>query len=273
MPKKVRADDGLGFDNVPEIYDRVRPTYPPELFDELFSYLRSGGHRRAVEIGPATGQATRPLLEHDIAVTAVEQGERLAEFLRTKLGGEFPRLEVLTSKFEDAELESGAFDLVLAATSFHWIEPETRFQRSHDLLRDGGTLAVVHTNQINSSADHGFFARVQPVYDHHQQNDPPLALPTEDELTPPEYGGLVASGLFEEIHLHRYRWDQTYTSAEYGDLMRSYSGTQAMEPPQQEAMIGDVCGLIDAEFAGAITRPLVMTLSVGRRSRGAGGPG
>ncbi len=264
MPKKVRADDGLGFDNVPEIYDRVRPTYPPELFDELFAYLPDGA-LRGVEIGPGTGKATRPLLEHGIAVTAVEPGKALAEFLRDKLGGEFPRLEVLTSKFEDAELESGAFDLVFAATSFHWIDPETRFQRCHDLLRDGGALAVVHTNQIASAADKGFFARVQPVYDRHQENDPRYAPPSEDELIPEAHEGLVESGLFEDIQLHKYRWDQTYTSAEYADLMRSYSGTQAMEPPQQEAMIDDVCAVIDAEFGGSITRPLVMTLSLGRR--------
>ncbi len=266
MTERVRADDGLGFDNVPEIYDRVRPTYPPELFAELLSFLRRSDNLRAVEIGPGTGKATRPLLEQGIAVTAVEPGPALAKFLRDKLGGEFPQLEVLTGKFEDAELEAGAFDLVLAATSFHWLDRETRFQRCHGLLREGGTLAVIHTNQIESPADRGFFARVQPVYDRHQHNDPPLALPTEGGLTPEEYDGLVASGLFDEVQLHKYRWDQTYTSAEYGDLMRSYSGTQAMEPPQQEALIGDVCAFIDAEFGGSITRPLVITLSLGRRA-------
>ncbi len=270
MPETVRADDGLGFDNVPEIYDRVRPTYPPELFDELFSYLPSDDGLRAVEVGPGTGKAMRPLLEHGIAVTAVEPGGRLAEFLRTNLGGEFPRLEVVNAKFEDADLESGAFDLVFAATSFHWLDPETRFQRCHELLREGGALAVVHTNQIESTADGGFFARVQPVYVKHQQDKRDssgisgLELPGED-VRPPEYDGLVASGLFDEIRLHRYRWDQTYTSSEYADLMRSYSGTQAMEPPQQEAMIGDVCALIDAEFGGSITRPLVITLTLGRK--------
>ena len=266
MSDKVRADDGLGFDNVPEIYDRVRPAYPPELFDALFSYLSSDTGLRAVEIGPGTGKATRPLLEHGIAVTAVEPGKQLAAFLSKKLGAEYTRLDVLIAKFEDAELEAGAFDLVLAATSFHWLDKATRFQRCHDLLREGGTLAVVHTNQIESTADGGFFARVQPVYDRHQDNDPGYALPTEDELVPPDHDGLVASGLFDDVTLHKYRLDQRYTSREYGDLMRSYSGTQAMEPPHQEALIGDVCALIDAEFGGAITRPLVMTLSLGRKS-------
>ena len=266
MTEKVRADDGLGFDNVPEIYDRVRPGYPPELFDALFSYLGRDHDLRAVEIGPGTGKATRPLLDHGIAVTAVEPGGQLAAFLNQKLGGDFPRLDVVVAKFEEAELEAGAFDLVLAATSFHWLDKETKFQRCHDLLREGGTLAVAHTNQIDSTADGGFFAAVQPVYDRHQDNDPGYAPPAEDELVPPDHGGLVASGLFDDVTLHKYRWDQRYTSREYADLMRSYSGTQAMEPPQQEAMIGDVCVLIDSEFGGAITRPLVMTLSLGRRS-------
>ena len=266
MPEKVRADDGLGFDNVPEIYDRVRPTYPPELFGTLFAYLSRDSGLRAVEIGPATGKATWPLLEHGIAVTAVEPGASLAAFLEDKLGGEYAALDVVVAKFEDAALEAGAFDLVLAATSFHWVDKETRFQRCHELLREGGAFAVIHTNQIESDVDAGFFAAAQPIYDRHQDNDPGYAPPSEDELEPEEYGGLVASGLFDDIQLHKYRWDQTYTSREYGDLMRSYSGTQAMTPPQQEALIGDITAFIDAEFGGAITRPLVMTLSLGRRS-------
>ncbi len=259
------ADDGLGFDNVPEIYDRIRPTYPVELFDRLFAYVTGDGQPRAVEIGPGTGQATRPLLERGIAVTAVEPGEQLAAFLSDKLGGEFPRLDVVNAKFEDADLEQGAFDLIFAATSFHWLDPMTRFQRSRDLLRQGGALAIVHTNQIESSADGGFFARVQPIYDRYQHDHPRLKLPSEAELTPPEFADFSQTRLFEDIQLYRYRWDQTYTSAEYGDLMRSYSGTQAMEVPRQEALIRDVCSLLDAEFGASVTRPLVITLTLGRK--------
>lgn len=260
----ARADDGIGFDNVPEIYDRIRPTYPEALFDALTSYLGREGHVRAVEIGPGTGQATRPLLERGIAVTAVEPGARLAAFLSKKLAGEFPALDVVNAKFEDADLEPGAYDLILAATSFHWLDLSSRLQRCHDLLRPGGTLAIVGTNQIDSTADEGFFERVQPVYMQHQQHGGGLSLPGED-VTPPEYFEVQASDLFNEPALHRYRWDQHYTSEEYGDLMRSYSGTQALEPSAQEAMIGDVCALIDTEFGGSITRPLVITLTLGRR--------
>ena len=261
----VRADAGLGFDNVPEIYDRIRPTYPPELFDALLSYRGSAReHRlRAVEIGPGTGQATRPLLERGIAVTAVEPGERLAAFLSKKLAG-YPTLEVVNAKFEDAALEWGAFDLILAATSFHWLDRALRWEKCHALLNAGGALAIVSTNQIESAADGGFFDRVQPIYERHQAGNGGLELPGED-VVPQEYSETEESDLFGEIALHRYRWDQHYTSQQYADLTRSYSSTQAMEPSAQEALIGDVCALIDREFGGSITRPLVITLMLGRR--------
>ena len=265
----VRAEQGLGFDNVPEIYDRVRPTYPPELFDELLSYLGSAPERglRAVEIGPATGQATRSLLERGIAVTAVEPGARLAAYLSRKLA-DFSTLEVVNAKFEDAPLEPGAYDLILAATSFHWVDRASRWERCQALLNGRGALAIVSTNQIESVADGGFFARVQPVYDRHQpdngEDEGGFELPGED-VVPQEYTEIDASQLFGEVALHRYRWDQRYTTQEYGDLMRSYSRTQAMEPAAQDALISDVCALIDSEFGGSITRPLVITLTLGRR--------
>ena len=261
----TRADLGRGFDNVPEIYDRIRPGYPEPLFDDLLSFLDQATHRdlRAVEIGPGTGQATRSLLQRGIAVTAVEPGERLAAYLTEKLRNESPGLEVVNATFEECALESGAYDLILAATSFHWIDPRIRLQKSHDLLREGGALAVISTNQIRSSADKGFFDRVQPVYKRHRE-DKLQELPGPD-VTPPEFPDVQASRLFAEPELHRYRWDQTYTSRQYADLVRSYSGTQAMEPAAQDALIADLCAVIDAEFGGSVTRPLVITLTLARK--------
>ena len=47
------------FDHDPANYDRARPRYPDELFDELVNYIGAGESGiDAVEIGPGTGQAT-----------------------------------------------------------------------------------------------------------------------------------------------------------------------------------------------------------------------
>jgi protein-L-isoaspartate O-methyltransferase len=67
-----------GFDRAPEAYQRTRPVCPPRLFGDLIQLagLRAGD--RVVEIGCGTGQATVPLAERGLAVTAVELGAGLA---------------------------------------------------------------------------------------------------------------------------------------------------------------------------------------------------
>jgi hypothetical protein len=62
--------------------------------------------------------------------------------------------------------------------------------------------------------------------------------------------------------LIRYRWDQTYTTASYVDLMRTYSHTQAMPATERSALLSDMSAFIDDEFEGSTTRPLVITLTM-----------
>jgi SAM-dependent methyltransferase len=269
MTEPPRApEERLAFDQVPEVYDRVRPTYPGPLFDELFAYIRLDSPTAAatvVEIGPGTGKATRPLLERGASVTAVEIGAHLAEFLRTKLSPEFPgRLEVVNAPFEECDLPAGRHDLVVSATAFHWLDPAIRLQKCHDLLRPGGALAIIDTNQIASDADRGYFDRTFPIYLRYRPNEERIEVPGED-VVPRDHGEISDSGLFEDIALHRYRWDQTYATSEYADLVRSYANTQTMEPGPREALIADLCHVIDTEYGGSVVRPLVITLTLGRR--------
>ena len=49
------------FEEVPELYDRARPNYPPQIFDDLVALAELPERARLVEIGCGTGQATLPL--------------------------------------------------------------------------------------------------------------------------------------------------------------------------------------------------------------------
>lgn len=62
------------FDEVAELCDRARPRYPEVLFDDLVSLASLGVGSRVVEVGLGTGQATRPLAERGLPITAVELG-------------------------------------------------------------------------------------------------------------------------------------------------------------------------------------------------------
>jgi SAM-dependent methyltransferase len=255
------------FDGVADVYDRVRPLYPDRLYSDLFHYLggdaEEPGTLATVEIGPGTGQATGALLKRGATVAAVEPGPRLAVFLREKFADQ-PRLVVINERFEDAPLPTEVADLVFAATSFHWVDREVRYEKTLATLRPGGVLAIVHGHQIASEADRGYFAASQPIYARYFGQDETPTLPDED-VTPSEVGEIIDHGGFEAVELFRYRFDQRYSTSEYADLVRSYSGTQQMAADLRGPFIADLSAFIEGEFDGTVVRPLVLTLLLARK--------
>ncbi len=56
------------FDSAAGLYEAARPSYPNELFDDLVELARLEPGARLLEIGCATGTATRSLLERGFSV-------------------------------------------------------------------------------------------------------------------------------------------------------------------------------------------------------------
>ena len=255
----------LAFDNVPHIYTRVRPEYPPTLYDALFEMLPDRGEPvRAIEVGAGTGQATGPLLARGAHVTAVEIGPSIAAYLEQRFSRQ-PNLTVITSPFEDAPLAEGAWDLVLSATAYHWVRPDARMTRPHALLAPGGVLAVIDTIQVASDADRGYFKRSHPIYQKYwpqqQYQDSP-----DPDVDPPILEEMRASGLFEDVQVRRQRWDQIYPVDRYMELVESYSNTNLLPPEKRARFLADLRAFIEQEPGASVLRPLSITMVTGRRA-------
>ncbi|MET9896863.1 methyltransferase domain-containing protein [Streptomyces sp. NPDC006465] len=74
MVRPIPPALGRVFNEVPEIYDRVRPGYPDELFADLAAVTGMDERSSVLEVGCGTGQATRSLAALGCPVTAVEPG-------------------------------------------------------------------------------------------------------------------------------------------------------------------------------------------------------
>jgi trans-aconitate methyltransferase len=251
------SDKRLSFNEVPDIYDEVRPAYPAALYDVLFDTLPPAP--QIVEVGPGTGQATTDLLARGASVHAVEIGSATAALLRRKLPS--PRLQVTVGNFEKIELPGSAADALFSATAYHWISPPAQTDRPAFLLRPGGVIAIVDLIQVSSAVDHGFFDAVQPIYARFGEEHRGPAAPTRNDVDPPMRRVLDEDERFDDVVVRRWDWDQTYTAAQYRKLMLSYSGTQMMAPSQRLGLLDEVEAFIDREFGGQITRPLVTTLT------------
>lgn len=221
------------FEEVPDLYDRVRPSYPPELFDDLASIGRIPAGGRILELGPGPGKATRSLAERGFEVVGVEMGEDLAALARSNLAS-YPNVEIVNEPFERWETTT-RFDAVVAFTSFHWIDPEVKYEKSARLLQEDGALAVAGSRHVMPEDGDPFWTEVQDDYN--------AVLPSEDNTPPPspdEVSGLGeemdASGFFRHLATEGYLKEIVYTADAYVALLDTYSGHRSMPEPQRLAL-------------------------------------
>lgn len=246
------------FNEDAELYDRVRPGYP----DHVFTDLDCTG-RRVLEIGCGTGKATVPLARLGCRVTGVELGPAMAAVARRRLSG-FPDVEIVTADFETWPLPLEPFDLVLAATAFHWLDPAIRVAKAADALRPGGVLAVIATHHVAGGST-ALFAEIQRCYERFDPDTPPgLRLRPADEL-PEDSSEIDRSCRFGPARFQRYEWDQEYTTAGYLDVLRTYSGHRALPPGVRADLLGCIAHLIDGQGGRIVKRYLTEVLTAPRR--------
>jgi SAM-dependent methyltransferase len=249
------------FDQVADLYDRARPGYPAALFDDLAELAGIGPGARVLEIGPGTGQATIPLAERGCQVVAVELGAGLAAVARRNLA-RFPEVDVVTAAFEDWPLPAEPFDLVLAATAFHWVDPAVRVDKAADALRPGGALATVATHHV-AGGDEAFFAAAQACYERWDPDTPPGGAALEPAADIPSSSDeLDRSRRFGPARFRRHEWEQSYTTTGYVDVLLTYSGHRAFDPRAQGGLLGCIAHLIDTAHGGRITKRYLTELRV-----------
>jgi SAM-dependent methyltransferase len=251
------------FDEIAEIYDRIRPSYPPSLYDDLFDLLPV--EPLILEVGPGTGKATRGLLAHGARVRAVEIGPAMADKLRGELLSE--QLTVEVGDFGHVPVAVSVYDCVFAATAYHWISAEEQLDRPATLLKQDGVLAIVELIQVDSPSDRGFFVAAQPIYERHGQGHTGPPAPSRDAVDPAIRAAVEHDPRFSTVQVRHYDWDQTYTAAQYRLLMESYSVTQLMAPDDRQALLDDMESFVRDRFDDTVVRPLVVTLTTATRSR------
>jgi ubiquinone/menaquinone biosynthesis C-methylase UbiE len=99
--------------------------------------LRPGA--TVVDVGAGTGKLTRDLVPTGARVVAVEP---LAEMLE-QLAAAVPEAEALAGSAEELPLEDGSADAVVAASAFHWFDPDRALPEIHRVLKPGGALATL----------------------------------------------------------------------------------------------------------------------------------
>ena len=252
------------FDQSAERYEKARPSYPDRLFGDLVELARLGEGDLLLEIGCASGKATRPMLGRGFSVVCVELGARLAAVARRELAG-LP-VQVHDGSFEAFDAPPGAFALVYAATAWHWVDPEVRYGKAHALLQPQGHLAFWSALHAFPDGFDPFFSEIQSVYEAIGEGaDLSWPPPRPDEIAD-DSAEILASGLFEDVQVRRYLWEQAYTADEYLALLDTFSGHIAMEPATRSHLYDEIRRRIDRRPDPRVRRHWYSVLHVARRA-------
>jgi SAM-dependent methyltransferase len=151
------------FDTIPEQFDQYRPRYCADLFDALIEYAEIAPGKSVLELGPGTGQATEPVLDTGCDYHAIELGEHLSEFMTRKYGHR-PNFHIVNDDFITHDFGSRQFDTIYSAATIQWIPEEIAFPKTFDLLKPGGTLAMMLTVSDYRTPDEPLYSSIQKVY-------------------------------------------------------------------------------------------------------------
>lgn len=251
------------FTEDPKLYHRVRPTYPEALFDDLAAIATLPPAARVLEIGCGTGQATLPMASRGYRITAVERGAEMAAAARQHLAM-YGRVQVHTAAFEDWPLPAESFDLFMAATAFHWIDPAVRWQKAAEALLPTGSVAVFGNRHV-AGGDETFFAEAQSCYEDFMPGTPPgIGLPRAEHLSDEMASEAAISGLFWPPVCRCYLWEIAYTTVAYLDLLRTYSNHRALDPERRRRLLDCLANLIDHRYGGRVRKAYLTQLMVAR---------
>jgi SAM-dependent methyltransferase len=269
MADPNRRSLGHVFNEVPELYDRVRPGYPDELFADLVAITGLDDKSSVLEVGCGTGQATRSLAALACSVTAVEPGVDMAALARERLAT-FRNVTIETSTFEEWDDRGARFDLVVAASAWHWVDPSIGWQRAHDVLHPGGWMALLGNVVVRRPGEREVYAETADLHERFSPGNPDWGHPPlEDEVrSTGDDWGLVTGpgGLFGPTTVRWYPTVQWLDGDGFADLLRSTSIYRRLDSDVREPLLDAIATRIRTRMGDRASRRYLSVLRVGQRA-------
>lgn len=268
MPEFISTREGRRlFGLNPEGYADVRPDYPDEIYAFLHAHHALVPNTATLEIGAGSGLATRRLIERGAnPITVIEPDSRFAPLLQGLSKTSDAEVRLIQNAFEDADLASASFDLVAAATSFHWLDPSVAIGKIAAVLRPGG-YAALWWNVF------GDLEREDPFHEATRSmladlaispSGAPDAIPFALDRRARE-AEFARSGKFEAVAYAQTRWTLVLDAAQVGRLYESFSHIQRLPKAQRLVLLQQLMDIAQTQFSGRVERNMTSPIYLFRR--------
>ena len=257
----IRRTRGATFNDIAQLYDATRPSYPIELVETAIELAQLPQAATILEIGCGTGKATALFAPRGYAMLCLEPGHNLAAVAAENLRA-YPKVAIERTTFEDWPLQAGQFDLVMAAQAFHWVSPEIGYPKAAHVLKNSGHIALFENRPPDDESE--LRDQLDLVY---QTHAPPIARPRDNRLEAElreAAAEIAGSGYFTDVTVKQFPWSAYYTTQQYLDLLDTYSDHRLLPAATKRALFDGVAGVLGRN-GGGIAKPYVAVLYVARK--------
>lgn len=133
-------ESGYSRPGFPERYDAVRPRPPAVLLELLPQLAAAERPRLVVDLGSGTGLSTRFWAQHADEVVGVEPNADMRRWAEERTNAD--NVRYLEASSYETGLPDACADLVGAAQSLQWMDPEPAFAEIARILRPGGVFCA-----------------------------------------------------------------------------------------------------------------------------------
>ena len=247
---------GLLFGTAAESYERFRLGYPDEVVDRTLDYA-SRHVTSAVEVGAGTGKASRAFASRGIHVLALEPDPEMFTVLERETRG----MPVEPVRRDLESYDGPRTDLLYAAMSWHWVDPDRRCEVASGLLTDGGTLAVFGgpMQLADASVQSDVAAAVGRDVD-----DPAFRPPDPDRGTGRSWldEEIRGSGRFTDVQHHRIPRAVVLPQREYVGYLSTLSAYLELGMEERQEMLRRIAEVLPSQ----VTVDLGVGLHLARRA-------
>ncbi|MEG4799433.1 class I SAM-dependent methyltransferase [Microcoleus sp. ARI1-B5] len=228
------------YSEIADAYKKTRPRYPQELINRVVELAELPSNANILEIGCGPGIATVPFAEFGFAMLCLEPSQPACQLARQNCAT-YPSVEIKNQTLEEWELEADKFNAVLAATSFHWVSPEIRYQKTAAALKDKGSLILLWNAGVLPQDE--IYRVLHQVY---QNQAPSLAEYHAKERANQaesikEIGqNVIDSGLYDDLIYEQLVSQITYSIEDYLALLKTYSVYIALDDEKRNYLLASL---------------------------------
>jgi SAM-dependent methyltransferase len=196
-------------------------------------------------------------------------GAGMAALARQRLAA-FRNVEVENSTFEEWDDGGRRFDVLVAASAWHWVDPSIGWRRAHDVLHPGGWMALLGNVVVHRPGEPEVYAETGDLHERFSPGNPGWGHPPlEDELRMTDEGwGLVTDpgSFFGPTIVRWYPAVQWFDGDGFADLLRSTSLYRRLDSDVRDPLLDAIAERIRTQMGDRASRRYLSVLRAGRRA-------